>query len=81
LLRISNATSSAEKISAIVKSLAARGHSRPRKVKTLANTINALFMKTLAENELMSLIEQLSQQQYVMIENDDVSYKLPISQQ
>ena len=81
LLRISNATSSAEKISAIVKSLAARGHSRPRKVKTLANTINALFMKTLAESELMSLIEQLSQQQYVMIENDDVSYKPPISQQ
>ena len=81
LLRISNATSSAEKISAIVKSLAARGHSRPRKVKTLANTINALFMKTLAESELMSLIEQLSQQQYVMIENDNVSYKSPISQQ
>lgn len=78
---ISNATSSAEKISAIVKSLSARGHARPRKVKTLANTINALFMKTLEESELMSLIEQLRQQQYVVIESGNVSYMPPISQQ
>ena len=80
LLRISNATSSAEKIAAIVKSLSARGHARPRKVKTLANTINSLFMKTLEESELMSLIEQLRQQQYVVIEGGNVSYMPPISQ-
>jgi hypothetical protein len=79
LLGISNATSSGEKIAAIIKSLSARGHSRPRKVKTLANTINALFMKTLEECELMSLIEQLRQQQYVEIEGANVSYKLPAS--
>ncbi len=79
LLRIPNATSSADKIAAIVKSLSTRGHARPRKVKTLANTINALFMKTLAERELMSLIDQLRQQQYVMIENDNVTYKSPIN--
>ena len=81
LLRISNATSSGEKIAAIVKSLSARGHSRPRKVKTLANTINSLFMKTLEESELMSLIEQLCQQQYVVVEGGNVSYKLPARQQ
>ena len=81
LLRISNATSSAEKISAIVNSLSARGHSRPRKVKTLANTINSLFMKTLEESELMSLIEQLRQQQYVVIESGNVSYNPKIIQQ
>lgn len=80
-LRISNAGSSGEKIAAIVKSLSARGHARPRKVKTLANTINSLFMKTLEESELMSLIEQLRQQQYVVIESGNVSYKPPISQQ
>jgi hypothetical protein len=45
LLRISNATSISEKIEAIVKNLAARGHSRPRKVKTLTSTIHSLFMK------------------------------------
>ena len=81
LLRISKATSSAEKICAIVKSLSARGHSRPRKVKTLANTINSLFMKTLEKSELMSLIEQLCQQQYVVVEGGNVSYKLSASQQ
>ena len=80
-LRMSNVASLEEKISAIVKSLAARGHARPRKIKTLANTINALFMKTLEESELMSLIEKLCKQQYVVIESGNVSYKHPISQQ
>lgn len=80
LLKISNATSSTEKIAAIVKSLSAHGHARPRKVKTLANTINSLFKKTLEESELMSLIEQLRQQQYVVIEGGNVSYMPPISQ-
>jgi PIN domain len=80
VLRISNATSSEEKIATIEKSLSARGHSRPRKVKTLANTINALFMKTLGESELMGLIEQLRQRQYVVIENGKVSYPPPVSQ-
>lgn len=79
-LRIANATSSEEKIAAIVKSLSARGHARPRKLKTLLNTINALFMKTLENAELMSLIEQLRQRQYVVIENEQVSYQPPISQ-
>jgi hypothetical protein len=80
LLKISNATSSDEKIDAIVKSLSARGHSRPRKVKTLANTINSLFMKTLEDTELMGLIEELSKRQYIVIEKENVNYKPPISQ-
>ena len=80
LLQISNATSAEEKIKAIVKSLVARGHARPRKVKTLANTINSLFMKTLEELELMSLIERLRQLEYIAIEKGNVSYKPPISQ-
>jgi len=80
LLRISNATSVEEKIEAIVKSLTARGHSRPRKVKTLANTINSLFMKTLEEAELMSIIEKMKIGNLVTVENENVSYKPPISQ-
>jgi PIN domain len=80
LLRISNAKSVNEKVAAIVKSLTARGQARPRKVKTLANTINALFMKTLEEAELMNLIEELRKQKYITIEAQNVSYQLPISQ-
>jgi hypothetical protein len=52
-------TSDDEKVAAIVKNLAGRGHSRPRKVKTLANTINTLFTKKPEEQELMSLINEL----------------------
>jgi len=54
VLRMSNATSSDEKVSAIVKNLAGRGQARPRKVKTLANTINSLFAEKLEEKELMN---------------------------
>jgi hypothetical protein len=80
MLRISNATSSADKIAAVVKSLSARGHARPRKVKTLANTIPALFMKTLDETGLRTVIDELCKRQYVVMENENVSYKPPISQ-
>jgi PIN domain len=80
LLRISNVTSAEEKLGAIVKSLAARGHSRPRKVKTLTNTINALFSKTLEDTELMDLIEEMKKRSLIVVENETVNYRPPISQ-
>ena len=80
LLKSSNATSTEDTIADIVKDLNARGTHRPRKVKTLANTINAIFKNTLEETELKNLIGELSRMQYVVIENNNVSYKLPISQ-
>jgi hypothetical protein len=79
LLRISNATSADEKIDAIVKNLASRGHGRPRKVSTLANTINSLFMKTLEKSELQSLVDKMKQRNMITIENENVSYNPPIS--
>ena len=80
LLRISNEATKKERLEAIVKSLTARGQARPRKLKTLANTINSLFMKTLEDTELASLIEELSKQKYIVIDDQKVSYQLPISQ-
>lgn len=80
LLKTANATSTEDRIAEIVKDLTSRGQHRPRRVKTLVNTINALFKNTLEETELESLIGQLSRMQYVVIENDNVSYKPPISQ-
>jgi len=79
LLRISNATSADEKIDAIVKNLASRGHGRPRKVSTLANTINSLFLKTLEEPELRNLVDMMKQRNLIAIENENVSYNPPIS--
>ena len=77
VLRISSATSNDEKISAIIKNLAGRGQSRPRKVTTLANTINSLFTKKLQDSELMSLINTLKQKKFIVVNEGNVSYKLP----
>ena len=77
VLQMSNATSGDEKISAIVKNLVGRGQSRPRKVKTLANTINSLFTKKLEEQELMSLVNELQKKSYIVVSEGNVTYKLP----
>jgi hypothetical protein len=77
LLQMSTATSNDEKIAAIVKNLAGRGQSRPRKVKTLANTINSLFTQKLQENELMAIVKTLQQKKFITVNEGNVSYKLP----
>lgn len=65
-----------EQLAAIVRNLSARGQSRPRKTKTLANTINSLFSKNLSEAELGRLIEQLREGGYIKIKDGNVSYSL-----
>lgn len=77
VLKMSNARSNDEKIDAIVKNLAGRGQSRPRKLKTLSNTINSLFTEHLQDAELMSLIELLKQKKFISLSEENVSYKLP----
>jgi len=77
VLRISNATNSDEKITAIIKNLSGRGQSRPRKVKTLTNTINSLFTENLEEKELLSIVRKLQEQKYIVVNENNVSYKLP----
>ena len=79
ILKITNASTLDDKIGAIVESFAARGHARPRKVKTLENTIDALFQKTLEKSELNKLVQELCKRGYVLIEKDKVSYGPPIS--
>ena len=80
ILKISNATTAEDKVSAIVESLIARGQSRPRKVKTLSNTINALFMKTLEEDELEALISKLKKRKFLSVDNENITYTLPSKQ-
>jgi hypothetical protein len=77
ILRLASATSNGEKITAIIKNLVGRGQSKPRKLKTLANTINSLFTNKLEDSELMSLIKKLQEQKYIIINQGNVSYKLP----
>ena len=75
-LRIPESTSLDEQIDAIKKNLQGRGHSRPRKVKTLQNTINTLFTKKLNQVELDSIIAELKKRKLIAVNQNNVSYKL-----
>ncbi len=77
LLRVPTSTSMNEKIAAIVKNLGGRGQSRPRKVRTLENTINTLFTKKLDKNELTALVKELQKRKLIVVNQSNVSYKLP----
>ena len=77
LLKVMNARSVEERVDAVIKNLASKRACRPRKVKKLANTINALFLKSLKQEELSGLIEALEKQRYISIEDEDVTYHLP----
>lgn len=76
-LRVSSSTSMDEKIAAIVKNLGGRGQSRPRKVRTLENTINALFTRKLDKSELTAIVKELQKRKLIVINQTNVSYKLP----
>jgi len=74
-LRASNATPQEAKAQAIVRNLVSRGSGRPRKVRTLFNTINAIFQKSLAPSELASLVRELERLGHISIEGEHVSYR------
>jgi hypothetical protein len=75
-LKISSSKTSKEKIGIIVNHLEKRGNAKPRKVATLSNTINSLFLTELSEKELKMLINKLVQQNYIKIEATKVHYTL-----
>lgn len=75
-LKISNSKTLEEKIQVITDYLKSRGNAKPRKVATLSNTINALFMKALSDKELETLIDKLAQKKLIRIEGTIVHYKL-----
>lgn len=79
VLQISSATNLEEKVQAIVKNLVSRGQSRPRKVKTLSNTINSLFTKNLEQPELDKILKMLQRNQFITVTNTNVTYSLPKS--
>ena len=68
-----------EQLEAIVRNLASRGQSRPRKTKTLGNTINTLFSRKLTSEDLEQLIKRLENRGFIKINssNGNVTYNLP----
>ncbi len=68
----------AERVQKIVEFLIARGNAKPRKLKTLSNSINSFFKKSLIENELSALIDELVKRGLVIVSSNqsNVSYQL-----
>ena len=64
-----------EQISAIVKNLSARGNGRPRKVKTLKNTINSLFGNKLEPGQIDNLVKDLQGQGFIAVKQENVTYR------
>lgn len=77
ILKISNSASNTERIDAIIMFLKSRGTSKPRKVKTLKNSIENLFMKKLENGELNALVDELVKRKVVIVDDTKVSYNLP----
>lgn len=56
MVKISKAKTPTDRLAAVLANLRQRGAAKPRTVKTLSSTINALFQRSLTETELASLL-------------------------
>lgn len=77
LLRTPRAKSTDERMDAVVANLQQRGAARPRTVKTLTSTVNALFQKQLSEDELHALMQLMEGKGLITIDGNKVVYALP----
>jgi hypothetical protein len=77
LLKISNTKSKSERVDAVVEFLKSRGTAKPRKVKTLSNSIASLFTNKLENGELDALLKELIKRKVVIVDDTKVSYRLP----
>jgi hypothetical protein len=76
-LRIPKKAKKDDKIDAIVKNLVGRGQSRPRKLKTLQNTISNLVSEDLTDEEIGRLVEELQKRKLIVVTNGNIKYTLP----
>lgn len=76
-LQIPKKTTQKEMIDLIVKNLIGRGQSRPRKVKTLQNTINSLIAEPLNGQRLNEIVGVLQKQNFIIVDKGNVKYTLP----
>ena len=63
-----------ERVDAVIKNLQSRGNARPRKIKTLASTIHALFLKKLEQSEVDGLVGALEKRGKIVAADGNVSY-------
>lgn len=75
-LRLPKAVGDDGIIDDVVKNLAGRGSSKPRKLRTLASTIGSLFKDGLSDDEVQSVIARLQAKGHIVVEQEKVSYNL-----
>jgi septum formation topological specificity factor MinE len=73
----SHAKSPAERLQAILARLRQFKAGKPRSLKTLRNTIGAVFQKQLTEEEIDALVQELVTQGYLSVSDTKVIYPLP----
>jgi hypothetical protein len=76
ILKLKSAHTPLERIAAVIENLKHRGASKPRTVKTLSSTINALFSKALTEAEVGHIVSELERTGIVQVNQTKVVYKL-----
>lgn len=75
-LRLPKALGDAGIVDDVVKNLAGRGSSKPRKLRTLASTIGSLFKDGLTDDEVQSVIAQLQAKGHIVVNQEKVAYNL-----
>jgi hypothetical protein len=66
-----------ERVAATTEFLISRGNSKPRKIDTLGNAINAFFGRTLPSEAIDTIIGELVKQKVIVNDNGKVHYSLP----
>jgi hypothetical protein len=77
-LKFSNALSVSERADAIIEYLISRGNAKPRTSTSLVNTIISLFYKTLDEQELNAVLNELLKRKVVIKNGAKVTYNLAL---
>lgn len=78
-VKAAQAASGCERLPMIISDLRNRGASKPRTVKTLSSTINAIFQKSLSEEDVASLVQELQRRRLIKVNNTKITYSLPAS--
>ena len=77
IVKAASSKSPSERIEIIVADLKRRGSAKPRTVKTLSSTIQAIFQKQLSDEDVTGLVNGLNKKGIVKISGTQVTYSLP----
>lgn len=77
IVKAASSKSPSERIEIVVADLKRRGAAKPRTVKTLSSTIQAIFQKQLSDEEVTGLVNGLNKKGIVKISGTKVAYSLP----